>query len=756
MDFAKYKPYLIKFLIAFSITAVICVIILVGVFIAAIMGVFGGVENLDIPALTSNASSQIYYVDEQGTEQLYVTLTAEQNKVWVDFENIPQDMKDAFVAIEDQRFYSHSGVDLGRTVKAFFSYLGNKITGKATSFGGSTITQQLVKNLTGDTEQTAARKIREISQAVNLEKQISKDKILELYMNSIYLSQGCTGVQAASHEFFGKPVNELTLAECASIAGITQYPTYYDPIINPENNKAKQEIVLKKMLQLKYITKEEYNEAIAQELVFGSSDDTEEDSDNINSYFVDHVITELTDNLTGKGYSETLATKMVYSGGLKIVTTIDPHVQETMEDVYENTANFPNHSGDKPVQSAMVVMEPRTGEIKGLIGGIGKKDGNLVLNRATQSRRQPGSTIKPIAVYAPAMEEGIINAADVYIDQAVNYNGWIPHNYSRTFTDRPVTVRYALRQSLNTVPVFVLDELGTTKSYNFLTQKLGITTLVQSETAANGKVLSDLGYSSLALGGLTHGISPLELTAAYTPFANEGLYSRPYSIKYVSDASGRIIVEDSPSYTNAMSEETAYVMSRMLNEVVTSGTGGGAGLPSGMYTAGKTGTTSDNHDRWFVGYTPHYVAAVWYGYDDPRPIVASGNPCIPVWRQVMTEINKDKVMITAPSVPSGITSASYCNESGLLATENCENKSAFWFDSDNLPKGKCRIDHLGEEDEGNEEEPSEEPEGDTNDGQNDEQNGEQSDTEPSNENSNPTSEPTSTPTESLPFSEPAA
>ncbi len=697
MTFAKYKPYLIKFLIAFTITSVICIIILVGVFIAAIMGVFGGVENLDLPALTSNTSSQIYYMDKQGNEQLLVTLTAEQNKVWVDFDDVPQDMKDAFVAIEDQRFYSHSGVDLGRTMKAFFSYIGNKITGKSTSFGGSTITQQLVKNLTGDDEQTAARKIREISQAVNLEKQISKDKILELYMNSIYLSQGCTGIQAASYEFFGKPVSELTLAECASIAGITQYPTYYDPIINPENNKTKQEIVLKKMLELKYITKEEYNEAIAQELVFGNVDESQQKTDSINSYFVDHVITELIDDLTDKGYSETLATKMVYSGGLKIVTTIDPHVQNSMENVYENTANFPNHSGDKPVQSAMVVMDPETGEIKGLVGGIGKKEGNLILNRATQSKRQPGSTIKPIAVYAPAMEEGIITAADVYVDEAVNYNGWTPHNYSRTFADRPITVRYALKQSLNTIPVFVLDELGTSKSYDFLTQKLGITSLVRSETGSDGKVYSDLGYSSLALGGLTHGISPLELTAAYTPFANEGLYSRPYCVKYVSDSNGKILLENSPSFINAMSEETAYVMSRMMNEVVTSGTGGGAGLSSGMYTAGKTGTTSDNNDRWFVGYTPHYVATVWYGYDEPRPIAASGNPCIPVWRQVMTEINQDKTLITAPTVPSGITSASYCNDSGLFASANCENKASFWFDSDNMPRGTCRLDHSGED-----------------------------------------------------------
>lgn len=694
MTFRKCKPYLTRFLIAFFITVVFCVILLIGVFLAAIMGYFGGVEDLDIPMLTSEASSQIYYVDEDGKEQLITTLTAEQNKIWVDSKKIPQDLKDAFVAIEDERFYQHSGVDYARTSKALFAYVSNKLSGGNTTFGGSTITQQLVKNLTGDDDQTAARKIREISQAVNLEKKLTKDKILELYMNSIYLSQGCTGVQAASQKFFGKPVNELTLAECASIAGITQYPSYYDPIMHPENNREKQKVVLQKMLELGYITKAEHDEAVEQELVFGETGKDNSDKE-IQSYFVDQVIYDLLDELNDMGYSEILASRIVYTGGLKIITTLDPHVQETMEKIYEDPTNFPNGTNEIPIQSAMVVIDPHNGEVKGIVGGIGEKPDSLILNRASQSFRQPGSTFKPIAVYAPAMEDGLITAASTYFDEEVKYDGWTPYNYSRTFSNRPITVREALKRSLNTIPVSILKEYGPESSYQYLTQKLGISSLVEFEEDSNGRTFSDIGLPQLALGGLTHGVSPLELTAAYTPFANDGLFSKPHCIRTVTDQRGNVLIKNDPKFTNAMSEETAYIMSRMMHEVVSSsgGTGIGAALDSGMYTAGKTGTTSDNNDRWFVGFTPYYVSTVWYGYDTPKPIYASGNPCIPIWKSVMTEIHKDKPVITEPEVPSDVSTVSYCMYTGRMSSRYCAMKNSFVFDDNNLPDGYCNSNH---------------------------------------------------------------
>lgn len=694
----KNNPYSKIFLKVFSITVIAGLVLAVLILVGSVFGLFGNMTDLDIQAIISNSSTQIVYIDSQGQERPLTTLSAEQNRIWVDFDHIPQDLKDAMVSIEDERFYTHNGFDLKRTTKAFFVFVKNKFTGQPTTFGGSTITQQLVKNLTQKTERTAARKIQEISRAVNLEKKISKDKILELYLNSIYLSQGCNGVQTASQKFFGKPVSELTLAECASIAGITQYPSLYDPLINPEKNKEKQEVVLSKMLELGYISQEEHDAAVAEELIFTEFDESTLATGTIHSYFVDQIVYDVLDSLIELGYTKNIANKMLYSGGLKIVATIDPNVQDAMENVFENTDNFPNSTGDNPAQAAMAVIDPYTGEIKGLVGGIGKKTGNVVLNRATQTLRQPGSTIKPIAVYAPAIEKGIINPADIYIDKAINYSGWTPRNYDHKYYG-PVSVRVALRRSLNTIPVQILDEMGANVSYNFLTQKLGVTSLVKHETGSDGKVYSDIGLSQLALGGLTHGISVLELTAAYTPFANRGIYVKPYCFTSVTDSKGNVLLSNEPKHTIAMSEKTAYVTNRMLNEVVTSGTGGGAQLSSGMYTAGKTGTTSNNHDRWFVGYTPHYAAAVWYGYDTPQPIPASGNPCIPVWRSVMNTINAGKKN-SYPTAPSGVKSVSYCSETGLLPGENCGDAvTSFWFVADNVPKKTCNSSHKDEDEE---------------------------------------------------------
>ncbi len=691
----KNNPYSKIFLKVFGITAACGLALAFLVFLGAVLGFFGNMQSLDIDSIISNSSSQVVYIDPAGNERPLTTLSAEQNRIWVDFDDIPQDMKDAFVSIEDERFYSHSGFDLRRTFKAFLVFVKNKFTGGKTTFGGSTITQQLVKNLTQKTERTAARKIQEISRSVNLEKRLSKDKILELYLNSIYLSQGCNGVQAASHKFFGKPVSELSLAECASIAGITQYPTLYDPLINPENNKKKQEIVLSKMLELGYITKEEHDEAMGEELVFAEFDESALVTGTIHSYFVDQIAYDVLEGLQDLGYTESIAKKMLYSGGLKIVSTIDPNVQKAMEKVFENTDNFPNSTGNDPAQSAMVVMDPYTGQVKGMVGGVGKKSGNLVLNRATQTLRQPGSSIKPIAVYAPAIERGIINAADIYDDKAISYGEWTPRNYDHTYSGK-VSIRTAVRKSLNTIPVQVLDEMGANASYNFLTQKLGVSSLVKNRTGSDGKVYSDIGLSQLALGGLTDGISVIEMTAAYTPFVNRGIFTKPYCFTSVVDSKGNELLSNKPKQTIALSEQTAYVMSRLLSEVVSYGTGGGAQLASGMYTAGKTGTTSDSHDRWFVGYTPHYVGAVWYGYDIPRPMTHSGNPCIKAWKMVMDEINSGKAK-TSPAVPKGVKSVSYCAETGLLPGEHCgENVTNFWFTSDNEPKESCKSKHLPE------------------------------------------------------------
>lgn len=694
------KKFLKIFLITISIGVALSLIIAIG----AVTGLFGG-DDLDIDTLTMNYSSQIFYVDEEtGEEKPFVNLSDVENRVWVDLADIPKDLQDAIVSIEDERFYEHKGFDIKRTTKAFFMYVYNKVTKKPTTFGGSTITQQLIKNLTNQKQKTASRKVQEIIRAINLEKQISKEQILELYLNSIYLSQGCNGVQTASVTFFGKDVSELNLAECASIAGITQYPTLYDPLLNPENNKKKQEIVLGKMLELEKITKEEYDEAVAYELKFTENGAVTSTKGKINSYFVDQIISDLKSDLIEKGYTEALATKMIYTGGLKIYSTYSPKVQLAIEKVYTNTQNFPNAGGENGAQSAMVVIDPYTGGIKGLVGGVGEKNGNLILNRASGTLRQPGSTIKPIAVYAPAIEHGVVNAADIFQDKPLSYGSWSPQNYDRKFRG-PVSVRQALKDSLNTIAVQVLEETGADRSFNHLTKNLGITSLVRNEKRGDGKTYSDIGLSQLALGGLTDGISLTQLAAAYTPFANKGMYSSPICYTKVEDSDGNEILSNTSHANIALSEETAYIAAQMLREVMTGGTGSSASFSSSIFTGGKTGTTDSNNDRWFVGFTPYYVCAAWYGYDIQRSIPASGNPCLPVWKTVMSEIHSG-LPAKQLARPAGVISVSYCPLSGKLKGENCpeEEMISFWFTKNNRPVSVCTESHLPEGEELNPEE----------------------------------------------------
>ena len=319
--------------------------------------------------------------------------------------------------------------------------------------------------------------------------------------------------------------------------------------------------------------------------------------------------------LEDKGYSNTLATKMVYSGGLKIYCAYDPEIQSIVEDYYYNENNFP----DPEAQSSIVIMDPQDGRVVAMAGGIGEKEMSFTLNRATQSPRQPGSTIKPIAVYAPALDNGTIKPGDRIMDKRKSYDGWIPRNYSYTYSNAAVGLDYAIQQSLNTVPVEIMSEMGIRESYDFMVDNLGFTTLVEAEEI-NGEIYTDLGYAQLALGGLTHGATNIEMTAAYCAFPNGGIYNKPYTFTEIKDEKGETIAtgRDSESSWAAMDAETAAIMNRYLNSVVTSGTGRGAALADGTFTAGKTGTTSENYDRWFIGYTPYYVAAVWYGYDTPK------------------------------------------------------------------------------------------------------------------------------------------
>lgn len=647
---------------------------------------FGFIDNsTDLIAQEYNLefSSVVYYTDEETGQPIeYDRMHADQNRIWVDLENTPEMLKKAFIAIEDERFEYHKGVDWKRTLSAVIGYVfkGND------SHGGSTITQQLIKNITGNDQRSPIRKVQEIIRALNLEQKMSKDRIIEMYMNTIYLGQGCHGVQTASNVYYSKDVSELSLAECASIAGITQYPSRYDPLLNYEAHKAKQELVLGKMLELGFISQQEHDDAVNEQLKLVKGTAKVENS-NIQSYYTDQIILDvMNDLMTRNKMSESDATKALFKGGLKIYANVDPKVQSAMESVFENEQNFPGSGTNKP-QAAMVVIDPYTGQVKGIVGGRGEKTGNRVLNRGTQSLRQPGSSIKPLAVYAPAIEYGVITPATIVHDTALKIGNWAPKNADGSFMG-PITARVALEKSRNLPAVRILDKLGVDRSFDFVSKKLGISTLVSSEKRADGEIHTDKYLSSLGLGGLTDGVSVMEMTAAYAAFVNGGIYTQPTTYTKVVDSTGRVILENKPKTTRAMSETTAYSMVQMLSGVVTSGTGTNARL-SGVFSAGKTGTTDHDVDRWFAGFTPNYVGVVWSGYDNPRSMSGMFNPCTGAWRQVMTKIHQNETIHKIP-VPDGMIARVVCQQSGKIATGDiCTNTRTDYFKSGTQPNSFC-------------------------------------------------------------------
>lgn len=638
----------------------------------------------DINTFDMKLSSTIYVKDKDGKYQEYEQFKSTENRVWVDIENVPQDMKDAFVAIEDERFYKHNGVDIKRTLGAVF----NVFVKGDSSYGGSTITQQLVKNITKDNERTNARKAREMARAIVLETKFSKDQILELYMNSIYLSQGVHGIQAASYVYFGKPVSELDLAQCATIAGITQYPSTYDPIVNPEKNREKRITVLTKMHELGYISEDEYTEAINEKLSFDKKYefDDKTSADGVQSYFADHIFEQAKKDIMEEyGYTEQYTENLLYNGGLKIYATMDPEIQKKAEDYYENSKNFPAASGDNILQSAIIVTEPTTGHLKAIVGGRGEKEDARVLNRATQSKRQPGSTIKPIAVYAPALEENIVNLS-TYIDNSpIKIGNWAPSNANGRFSG-PVPIQTAVAFSYNMPAIRTLQELTIDTSFDYLKNKLHMNSIVDKVTK-NGKVYSDKNLSSLALGGLTNGVTPLEMSTAYSSIANGGMYIEPSSYTKICNKNGDVLIEKEPEKNRVFSEETAFLMQELLKGVVKSGTGAGLGI-SGMDTCGKTGTTDDNKDKWFIGFTPYYCTTVWVGYDNPK-VIGATSLANTIWKSIMTDIHKDLENETF-DVPSGIIKAKVCGFTGKYASVGCGTSH---YANKKFLTGYCRGNH---------------------------------------------------------------
>ena len=671
-----------------AIGTLFLIVIITGSFMACFAAVY--IQQVILPQVhfdwadyPMDLSSIIYYTDPKTGEVLeYETLSGDQDRVWVPYKDLPDNLINAAVAIEDRRYYEHNGVDWLSTAKGVFTFFtGGKIR------GGSTITQQMIKNSTQRDEVTVKRKIIEIFTALDVDKKYDKDQILEMYLNLIYFGRRCYGVYTASYMYFGKGLDELSLAECASLISITNNPSLYDPYTHPENNAERRGYVLDGMVRDGYITQEECDAAKAEEIDFhrGSSSNSNQES-TLYSWYTEQVITDVINDLMEEyGYSYKIATQIVYSGGLEIYACVDVNVQAMVDSVYGNTENLPYISpSGQQLQSAITIIDPQ-GNVVALAGKMGEKTAadTRGYNMATSALRQSGSSIKPLAVYAPAIEMGLITPHSVYEDSAVLLLGseneeddptpW-PYNVDRIYRGQ-VTINEAVENSYNTIAVRVLQQVTPEVAYEYLTEKFGIDDgHVVAQMTLNGKEYTDIGLSQLALGGLTRGVSTLDMASAYSVFPRNGIYIEPRTYSRVVDANGKILLENTQTVEPVLKETTVHYINELLQNVVRNGSGRNAAF-DGMTIAGKTGTTTSQRDIWFVGYTPYYTAAVWVGYAGTSEVITgtgSTNAARNLWKMVMSQVHEgleDKSLPTG----SGLTSVEYCLDTGLRATDACRS-----------------------------------------------------------------------------------
>ena len=640
-----------------------------------------------------NLNSFIYAKESDSDEYtLYETIKGKENREWVDSDKIPDTLKNAVVAIEDERFYKHHGVDWVRTIGAVKGWLLG-----GTQYGGSTITQQLIKNITADNDYSVKRKVNEIFRAFALEKEIDdKDRILVMYLNTIFLGYNSYGVQTAAMQYFDKDVSQLDLAESAVLAGLTNNPSIYDVYNHPEKVKERQETILAQMLDQKMISQEEYEAAVAEELNYRPYEEYQQEIKSTYSYFTDEVIKDvINDLMTEKGYSRLVAENMVYSGGLNIYATIDTKVQNALDEVWANADNFPNTEkyGEIP-QSAMVITD-KQGNIVGIAGGRGEKTSSRGFSYASDARRQPGSSIKPLATYGPAMDAGIATPDTTVYDRALiqdaDGNPW-PMNDGKYPTGRAMTVKEGMTRSLNTISAQLLKQLTPQKSYEFMTQQLGFK-LVDSRTNEDGTVQSDIDLAPLALGALTDGVTVREMAGGFSTFINDGVYGGTRTYTKVTDSEGNTIMENTPNtdkgFTNV---RTDYYMLDCLQNVTAHGTAYGIQL-DGVETGGKTGTTTSNTDIWFCGITPKYSGAVWVGYEhNYRLDGLYGRNAAEIWLAVMQKVHAGDSGLVFDSHPQDFEEVTYCMDTGLLASGACRaaGRAAtgrFW--KDKVPTETC-------------------------------------------------------------------
>ena len=692
-------------------------------------------------------------IDQNGT--VLETLSgADSNRVYVTYDEIPEYLAHAFVAIEDERFYNHNGIDLQGIIRAGVVGVTN---GFRFTEGASTITQQLIKNnvfpdfINESAYETVERKIQEIYLALQIEKEMSKEQILEAYMNTINLSQGCYGVQTASQRYFNKDVSDLTLSECAVIAAITNRPSYYDPVNNPDHNKERRDRILSLMLEQGYINQTEYDEAMADPVYDRILQTASQTSDSEPySYFIDAVISDVVDDLVEeKGYSEAQAYNLLYSGGLTITATQDTSIQQICDEEVANISElYPNveygieyamtiHRADgtsenyskeqfesyyksahgvtyvvfdsedearaaieeykgtlgiaegdtvdenleitPQPQTSVVIMDQYTGQVKAIVGGRGEKTSSLSFNRATAARTQPGSVFKILAAYAPALENNKMTLASIIVDEPYSYKDGTPVNNVNNRYAGPVTMRYAIEQSINTVAVRTLtDQVGEEESYEFLLN-MGFTSLAGDDQYSQSK----------ALGGLQYGVYNLELTAAFAALANAGTYTEPILYTQILDHDGNVLIDNStPDTRQVIKDSTAYLLTSAMEDVVNYGTGRSANIDN-MAVAGKTGTTTNYVDLWFAGYTPYYTASIWGGYDNNKPMNSSySNWRTRLWSNIMSRVHEN-LEYKDFEVPSSVVQKTICTETGLLAVDSCSSRLTEYFATDNVPTQSC-------------------------------------------------------------------
>ena len=744
--------------------------LLICIILAAVVGVAGGglfIKKIidDTPHVSASdvkpkGFTTFVYADDGSTE-IERFVSSGSNRVYKSIDEIPKDLQHAFVAIEDERFYKHNGIDLQGIARA--AVVGIARGGNFTE-GASTLTQQLIKNnvFPNFTKEKTfydkfQRKIQEQYLALQIEKKMDKSEIIESYLNTINLGQNCLGVQAASQRYFGKDVSDLTLSECAVIAGITQSPSTYDPITHPDNNKVRRNKVLKNMLEQGYISQKQYDEALADDVYARiQTTNTASQADNTYSYFVDalaqQVIQDLKDQL---GYTDTQAYNAVYSGGLSIYSTQNQTMQQICDEEANDDSNYPGlkeygldyaltvtradgstenygsnniknyvketygkdqgllyssedaaramveewkatiaREGDTyderititpQPQSSITIMDQKTGQIKAMVGGRGEKASSLGLNRAYQgSKRQPGSTFKILAAYAPALDSCDKTLATTIDDEPYTLkNGQVLRNANKQYGGT-TTLREGIKRSINVVAVKLSDEITQELGYEYC-QKFGISTLVKNKTI-NGKVFDDSTSQTLALGGITEGVYNYEMCASYATIANGGEYNKPTLYSKVDDHDGNVLLDGTGESHTVIKDSTAYLLTNAMEDVVNSGTGTACQLPN-MPVAGKTGTTTSNKDLWFCGFTPYYTCAVWGGYDDNKECDYDTSFRFRLWKGIMSRIHEN-LEEKDFKVPSSVERKSICTITGKLAGSGCPSITEY-FAKDTLPAETC-------------------------------------------------------------------